>query len=358
MAGSPSAGELPPQSPAVVSQGTPIRNPPQRSRPSSRRGPKKAVSATVIGVILLAAVVAAIFYIRQSPPPSGKPGLPMAGATPDPERHRLSGELEEEARSVLKQLIAGTTVAQKLPYVLDGPRLADDMEAFYGGTLIDDSDTPAEIFSVYELLQTDLERGIFLMEFDRPPQFALKEFFRPLATAEVQYGLEDPGILLSHIAQPENFTLEPVRVFAFFKRTPEGLKIDWEVFAQTKYRTLLNFVELPSPGQREVFRVYIFEDVPEPGRDVPGYRTYRVADPANPMDSARVRMKEDSKIGKELSVINWRGSTSGNQKTPTATIELAWTRGDGIEPELTIQRFICWEFLGIGGEANPIENPR
>jgi hypothetical protein len=36
-------------------------------------------------------------------------------------------------------------------------------------------------------------------------------------------------------------------------------------------------------------------------------------------------------------------------KTKTATLELEWTRDPS--PQLSISRFLCWEFLGIGGQA-------
>ncbi len=60
----------------------------------------------------------------------------------------------------------------------------------------------------------------------------------------------------------------------------------------------------------------------------------------------------DSEIGKELSVINWRGTKQGSPVTRTATVELEWiSRKDS--PVLEIKRFICWEFLGLGGEESP-----
>jgi hypothetical protein len=146
--------------------------------------------------------------------------------------------------------------------------------------------------------------------------------------------------------------MEPLRVHAFFKRSPEGLKLDWEIFAQTKYRTFQNFVELPGIGQSAVFRVFIVEDVPDKGRAVAGTRSYRLADPANSGDTARVNVKIDSEIGSTLSIINWRGTGENQPITRTATVELRWL-GENHAPELVISRFICWEFLGLGGEETP-----
>jgi hypothetical protein len=160
--------------------------------------------------------------------------------------------------------------------------------------------------------------------------------------------VDEADLLLSTLARVGNFAMEPLRVHAFFKRTADGLKLDWEIFAQTKYRTLQNFVELPEVGQAGVFRVFIVEDVPDKGRAVAGTRTYRVADPANTGDTARVNVKVDSEIGRELSLINWRGTKENRPITRTATMELKWN-GEPTAPELEISRFLCWEFLGLGG---------
>jgi len=319
----------------------------KRSRPGSR----KLVPVILVALVLVAAASAAIFYMTRTPSTATIRGLTPAKEAEIARASFLRGGWEIEARAVLEGFLAAKTAAEKLPFILNGPQMAGVLEDFYGGSPIDDSDTQADAFSIYELSMEDLERGIFLMDYNRPPQFDLKEFFLPLAPVEVQYHLEEPDLLLTHTGRAGNFTSEPVRVRAFFKSTPDGLKLDWEIFAQTKYRTFLNFVDLPGVGERGVFRVFIIEDVPEQGRDVAGYRTYRVADPANTTDSARIKVKVDSDLGRELSVINWRGTEGGRPTARTATVELAWTGGDAAPFELAIQRFICWEFLGIGGQG-------
>ena len=256
---------------------------------------------------------------------------------------------QKDAGKLLKDYMAATTAAEKVPFVLNGEQLAPKIEDFFGGGVINDTDTPAEGFSVYDLTEEDRKRGLFMMIYDLPPQFDMKEFFRPLASLEVQYGINEADLLLSTLARVGNFALEPMRVHAFFKRTGEGLKLDWEIFAQTKYRTFQNFVELPEVGQTGTFRVFIVEDVPEKGRAVVGARTYRMVDPANTTDIARVNVKVDSEIGRILSLINWRDTKENHPITKTATVELKWI-GEPNAPELSINRFICWEFLGLGGQ--------
>jgi hypothetical protein len=77
-----------------------------------------------------------------------------------------------------------------------------------------------------------------------------------------------------------------------------------------------------------------------------------MADPANTPDSARTNVKIDSEAGRALSIINWRGTPDNKPITRTATVELSWV-GDEASPELEISRFICWEFLGLGGQETP-----
>lgn len=259
---------------------------------------------------------------------------------------------QKDAYQLLRGYMAATSDKDKIPFILNGGELVTKLQDFYGGSAINDSDTPADAFSIYELSEEDRKRGLFMMIYDQPPQFEMKEFFRPLASLEVQYGVDEADLLLSTLARVGNFAMEPLRVHAFFKRTADSLKLDWEIFAQTKYRTLQNFVELPEVGQMGVFRVFIVEDVPEKGRAVAGTRTYRLADPANTSDTARVNVKVDSEMGRNLSLINWRGTKENRPITRTATVELKWS-GEPTAPELEISRFLCWEFLGLGGRQAP-----
>lgn len=256
---------------------------------------------------------------------------------------------QKDASRLLTDFLAADKAGGKLPFILNAEILAPRVREFYGDDIIDDSDTPAGSFSVYELSEEDRKRGLFMMTYDQPPQFDMREFFRPLASLEVQYGIDEAGILLSTVARAGNFAMEPLRVHAFFKRTSAGLKLDWEIFAQTKYRTFRSFTELPEPGRSGVFRVFVVEDVPDPGQASRGNRTYRFSDPAHTDDSARVNVRADSELGRTLSVINWRGTKEGRPHTRTATVELAWSEDDG-PPRLQLRRFICWEFLGLGGE--------
>lgn len=278
-----------------------------------------------------------------------QPVLSAAGSQAIQEANYLRIGWQREAYQVLQNFTGAKEIKDKLPLILNGTSLAPRVEAFYDGDISMDADTSAEAFSVFELSMEDRKRGLFMMIYDQPPQFRMKEFFRPLASLEVQYGIEEADMLLSTVARAGNFAMEPLRVHAFFKRTPQGLKLDWELFIQTKYRTLRQFVNFQSVGSAEVFRVLVVEDVPDQATAVAGTRTYRIEDPANPGDHARILVPIDSEVGRALSKINWLGTKDKKPLAQTATIELQWT-GNGDKPELVIGRFLCWEFLGLGGD--------
>lgn len=188
-----------------------------------------------------------------------------------------------------------------------------------------------------------------MMVYEQPPALDLEALFTPLAPLEVQYGLKQPDMLLGALGNTVNFTSEPLGVQAFFKLTPDGLRLDWDAFVQTKHRTLGEFVDLPVDGRTGVFRVVIQETVPQQESGSEGMRTYQVMDPAYLMeDSARIDVRVDSEVGRALSILNWRKTPGVRPVVKTATVELRWKRGQ--PPELEISRFLCWEFLGIGGE--------
>ncbi len=344
----------PKKNPASAKDDAPPKlEPPKKPTPEKSEPRKKSglLPVMLVLLVLILAAGAAMYYTIQEkdrivPPPS-LPANSADSSMADAQYVRIGWQ--KEAYQVLRDFIAATSSKEKLPFVLNSDALSSQIEDFYGGAMINDSDTPADAFSIHELTLAERKRGLFLMIYDQPPQFDIKEFFRPLASAEVQAGIDEAGLLLNSVAGAENFTMEPLRVHAYFKRTPAGLKLDWEVFVQTKYRTLQRFIDLPEIGQIGLFRVFVVEDVPDKNQMEVGTRTYRVFDTANPIDFARVNVKVDSEAGRALSVINWRDTKDSQPTTRTATLELKWA-GEETAPELEISRFICWEFLGLGGQ--------
>ena len=130
-----------------------------------------------------------------------------------------------------------------------------------------------------------------------------------------------------------------VRVLAFFKRKDDKLLLDWDTYAQTKYRTFKRFVVAPDVGATATFRVKI---LPVDG----GTAKILLHDPAYPQDQVTVEVASDSALAKELAAVEW-GAPGTPTAARTATVDLGWDE----EKHLRVNEFICWEFYGLGGDA-------
>ena len=186
------------------------------------------------------------------------------------------------------------------------------------------------------------------MTYNRPEQFTIRSFFRPIPPLRVRYGLEEPDPWLISEASVRNFVDGPLKVMAFFSKTPDGLRLDWQTYAQTKFRLLDQFVSNPEPGGRGVFRVFVQQDVDLDGRDKDGISMFRFTDPANLSDYAKVLIKDESDLGNALAPLRWRGRVVAKAPVRNATVSLVWSNDD--EPTLQMGELICWEFLGLGGD--------
>ena len=260
------------------------------------------------------------------------------------------------ATNRLSGFLAAKTIEEKAKHVIGGAERVEDMRNFYGFKVPDEADMPVDAFSADGSNIQNRERGIFLMRYEWPAQFDIREFFRPVAPLEVQYKLEEPGLLLSGLARLENFAMEPARAMVFFKQVGSDLRIDWDTYVQTKHRTLRQFSGLPLSGADERFRVKVAEDIPDlSSAVVAGMRCYRLTDPGIDADYVKVYVSEDSEAGQQLAGLNWIGVEGAAIVSRTATVDLMWSSGD--DPRLALKQIVCWEFLGLGGEEGNAELP-
>lgn len=313
----------------------------------------KMLPFIVIAVILLA-MIPAVFKIffpgkkgKSSDISASRENLTLAERQDN--AYRTSGWIPE-AEAVLEKFFQATTIEERAALTIRGSKNESEMAAIYQDFDEAVRRTPASVFSPVSLGEGDTKRGIFLMTYNRPEQFAIRRFFRPIPPLRVKYGLEEPSNLLLTEASVNNFVDEPLRVMAFFRKTPEGLKLDWQTYAQTKYRLLDRFLANPEPRKRGIFRVFVQEDVDLDGRDVAGTSVFRFSDLSSPLDYAKVLIRDESELGKALAPLKWRGKMVRNFPMRNATVSLVWS--DDPEPELQMGELICWEFLGLGGERD------
>ena len=337
----------------------------EKSTPARRRKTKKQpsqqsqrkVSPLVFlgaGGALVVVVIAVLLVINrgdQSAPGDESMASKKKGdqdqATIERVRYLEEG-WKRSASQVLNSFLSAEAADDKCAYVIGGRTRLEEMSEFYQGRQLLELDTPTEAFNHEDLVMADKERGIFLMRFDQPAQFAMKDFFRPVAPLEVKHRVEAPDPLLTSVSNPENYQTDSVRVLAYFKEEGNALKLDWDVFAQTKYRLMREFLDNPVPGSSRIFRVRLHEDVPpHSGTDPREIRYYRCIDPAHDTDFVKVGVGAGSTLGEHLAPLNWIGLDPGNIPSRGATLELEWS--DEEEPRVYIKRLICWEYLGLGG---------
>ncbi|MDG1358477.1 MAG: hypothetical protein P8P36_09815 [Akkermansiaceae bacterium] len=252
---------------------------------------------------------------------------------------------KKEASQVLAGFMAAKSIDERMKYAIANDGVLDDLREFYPPGS-DDRDTPIEFFAHRSGAIQDHERGIFRMQYRQPGQVELSEYFAPIGTLDKIMEIKGATLIDMAYAIDKSNVSAPIAVVAFFKGTEEGLKLDASIFIQGKFRTFRSFVDYPKLGHKKIFRVAISESIDHELRDDQQYRSYRIQDFAYPEEHVNVAVKADSKIGRALADINWRGMNREYQSR-NATIELGWSKDK--PARLQIERFICWEFLGVGG---------
>ena len=250
-----------------------------------------------------------------------------------------------EAKITLDKFITAKTPSEKAKYVIGGEQTLKRLLNIYGARIMDESESPADAFVPVDLGDEDSSRKIFMMAYDRPGQFELSKFFRPLASIEIQHGLEELNPMVEASTKVYNFAMEPMKIQAFFKSTEQGMLIDWDVYLQTRYRTFQAFVERKSKLESGIFRVIIVEEMPSQNEKNQHVRIYRITDPAYINDSYRIAVPIGSAVETSLKKINWYGSDSLDASVATATLEMTASDDNAI----SISRLVCWEFDGLGG---------
>lgn len=257
---------------------------------------------------------------------------------------------KKEASEVLSAFMNASSAEERMKYVIPNEQVLADLQKYYpsGST---DEDTPFKFFVHRSGAEEDRERGIFRMQYRQPAQMNMKEYFAPIGSLDKVMGVQGATLIDMAYAINEKNMSAPIEILAFFKKTDEGLKLDASVFMQCKFRTFRSFVDFPKMGHKEIFRVKISESIDHDYRDNKEFRTYRIEDFAYPDTYVNISVKTDSEIGKILSSLNWRGMNREYQLR-TATLELGWSEQK--PARLQIERFLCWEFLGVGGEMGDV----
>ena len=221
-----------------------------------------------------------------------------------------------EASEVLRGFMAATSLEERAAFVMDQDRVSPRLRALERQETAPWQGLSADDFNHIDLSEADRRKGIFLM---------LREV---------------PG---------DDLSGDSIRNYAFFKRTDDGLKLDLEVFAQTTGQTFQAFIERPQPGVSRIFRVFIAEDPAPPDASERNYRSYFVAGLSDFSAATRIRTTTESPVGRILAAADFTSEDGARRIMRNATVELRWT-DQPENPAIELSKFICWEFLGLGGE--------
>jgi hypothetical protein len=257
-----------------------------------------------------------------------------------------------EAEATLSAFIKATTPEEKASHVIGGMETLTRLRKLYGEKVMTESLSSAETFYGVSVRGESEKTNIFLMTHHRPKQFCMNKFFRPLITSEKLHGIEELDDLTESLSNIEHFTMPRHTIQAYFKKTDQGMRLDWDIYAQTRFQTLKNFMEKTTAGSSQEFRVIIYqESISSENRHNKENFYYRVCDPAHIEDNFLISQRRDSSIVSELNKLHVVGSVSKETKIETATVVLEHD-GNG---NTHIKKFVCWEFAGLGGVSEALK---
>ncbi|BDS08043.1 hypothetical protein NT6N_30830 [Oceaniferula spumae] len=324
---------------------------------ATKSGKKSSIAAVIAAVaILLVAGMATIWLAGKWK--KDQAGNAVAGGNDTPVKEMSEADWLErgwqaEAAKVLEGYLTAEGPLEQMQYVIPNEGVLEELQANFANSKAT-AETPLSAFSYGDNNLKDRQRGIFLMQYRRPAQIDMREYFAPIGNIETVMGQTPPSLIEMAHRIDEDSLVQPMSINAFFKKTKDGLKLDSSVFIQGKFRTFHTFTEFPQPGHSQIFRVVINEVLSHKLRDDPSKRAYKLADYAYPQDFVNLPVDVDSEVGKILSVLNWRGMDR-DAFPRTATVELAWSETS--PSVLELKRVLCWEFLGVGGEIGNTDVP-
>lgn len=90
--------------------------------------------------------------------------------------------------------LAVTPLKKRRSFVIGTDQTLPDMKIFYEGGLIKRDDLRADYFSEWARGRTDADRGICLLEYDRPKQFEMSDLFSPITEVKSHFTLVEPDL--------------------------------------------------------------------------------------------------------------------------------------------------------------------
>jgi len=282
----------------------------------------------VVGVVVVVASAGiAISSVARRTMARPAPAMPMPSAGGGA-RAVMPG-WGEGALAAWQAFTAAATVEEKLVHVLDAPRVAPVMQAFYEQEPDSDRAWGERDFQPLAGTMEDRRRGVVALGYSPsvPGDRATIVFFRVVS---------EPAGTGRTGSDPTSSSAPP----------PPRFLLDWETYIQEREQIAERFILEPAPGRQvlrlAIERVHLFGGAGElPTRLEP--LGLKLRTPSGLLLPGEAHVLADSALFERLAgQLRWG-------LRAYATVQLAWDAHPGQAPRLRATDLICWHFPGLGG---------
>lgn len=260
----------------------------------------------------------------------------------------------DDAQVVLQAFLQAQSPEEKAKYVLGGTATLDRLRALYGEKVLSDKYITADCFYPVHNYSESKKSNIFLMTYHRETQIDMTRFFRPLISSEMLHGIEKINPLTESLGNMNQFMMPRLTIQAYFKKTEQGMLLDWDVYAQTRFQDLRKFFETGKEGEQKKFRVILIKDHLSASNVAESdVLKYVVCDPGHNDDRFTVFVKRDSPEAKALQKLDLAEGEIRKTKYETATVLLEYAGEENIH----LKKLVTWQFEGLGSESVSNEIP-
>lgn len=256
-----------------------------------------------------------------------------------------SARLNESAKAAFSEFL-GTADPQALAdHVIEGNERLPAIERYLKEKGPFPKPEELDTISSLPLSQGDLKKGIAALTYRREVRTDLLSAAPLIPLASRTNGSLERMAMVDTTLDRE----KPKQALALFKREGDRMLLDWDLFVQTWDRSLAAFRDGELGDGPMRFRVLVASDIPvsENGESLEN-AVFRIQDPVHVGDIIRVQTKGFSADERRLLSLDRGHAGAGGRigLTRTATLDLSRDPATG---RVGISRFVCWEFLGLGG---------
>lgn len=300
--------------------------------------------------VLLSVVVPLAFSVhnrRKARQPGSATSVPVAVS-------RMRAEWGASAERTLKSFLNARDAEGMAQWVIGGESRLNDIREYLKKKGPLPHYTESDLLSPVPMGEADVRKGIHAMSYQPLGSIGLmsEELLLPI---ETNIGMAPPS-LMQAAAMAESAERGRLRQgLAVFVRTGDRMLLDWDTFVQTWDRSLRAFIDGKLGDGPLNFRVVLSADIPvfENGEGVDD-AIIRVQDPLHEEDIVRVKDRYGASGGAlpKPSLDELERNPVAAMKPTTATVSL---KREGSTGKIVIDRVICREFLGVGGNEGDAE---